>query len=212
MFFLSLSLDFLNLPELAVSFPPDSGLTSSFWEALLKCLVIFTNRGFISCWRTWGHSVSPPGWWKPWSQGWGVVLCSGHSPSLFHPAPQPFTVSSSTAIPVSSSTTVDPDRSRPGAVSPGNKALMPWWCWDGEGGRLDGTSRGGSGSSLSCSQPSWLTPSLPSGVGASSPVPGRPVGTPPPHPAIPGFTTFYPSCLLLSNYAALPVLPHTFFL
>lgn len=40
-----------------------------------------------------------------------LVLCSGRSLSL--------------QSLFSSSTTVDPNRSRPGAVSPGNKALMP---------------------------------------------------------------------------------------
>lgn len=71
--------------------------------------------------------------------GWGLVHCSERElsvHSLF-----------------SSSAAIFPDRSCPGAVSP-----VPWWCWSGGGGRLEGTSRGGPGPSLSLFS---LQPALP---------------------------------------------------
>lgn len=90
-FSLSLSLGFLNLPELAVSLPPHSGLTSSFWEALLKCLGFLPTGGSSP---TEGHGailslLLGVGNHGAWAGAWSSVQAAAfHCNPCFHPSPQ----------------------------------------------------------------------------------------------------------------------------
>ena len=151
----SLSLCFLILPELVVffafHFPDDFGLTS-FEEAFLKRLVILTNRELVHLpWRTRGYCILLPGRHKPWRAAAGAPFAvqgvDFHFIPCFHPAP-------SSAL---TGTCLEQSLLR-------IRLSFPWPCWGRDGGKVEGTSRGGTKSSLclfSLQPTLLLIPSLP---------------------------------------------------